>query len=275
MRKNFTNGLMAVLAFVVAGIVAFSLLKFLRAPEAAELSSDDEIRVTVEKQEPRKARVEPRPVASGRRHIKLKKEKDTKIGSRQEPRKLMSTADRTDLPLSEKELMSGIEKAQDEDDLEQLRQLIPQASVSTNVEIRSDLVDALGWFGKDAMEDLLPFMADEDEDVRNDAIDYWTGALGEIEDVKSRGSMIEMVMKVIKDEDALDAMTTELSDLEDIDALQVLVNVMSEPDISPNAVKAAKEHYEFVTGEEWKDIDAAEAWLRENMDEPEDDVQTK
>ncbi len=272
MRKDFTNGLMAVLASVIAGIVVFFIWQFLKAPEVA---IEEENQFAAEKQVARKVSVEPHPVASGRRHIKLKKEKDAKISSRQKPRKLMSTADRTDLSLSEKELMSGIEKAQDDDDLEQLRKLIPQASVSTNVEIRSDLVDALGWFGKDAMEDLLPFMADEDEDVRNDAIDYWTGALGEIEDVKSRGSMIEMVMKVIKDEDALDAMTTELSDLEDIDALQVLVNVMSEPDISPNAVKAAKEHYEFVTGEEWKGIDAAEEWLRENMDEPDDDVQTK
>ena len=36
------------------------------------------------------------------------------------------------------------------------------------------------------------------------------------------------------------------------------------------AVKAAKETYNTITGEDWSNIDKAEAWLQENY-EPEDD----
>jgi len=183
----------------------------------------------------------------------------------------VDTKDRTDLSPADKRLMLSIENAIDNENLEALRKIVAEASASANAEVRSDLVDALAWFGKDAMLEIMPLMADDDESVRESAVDAWTNALGEVDDMKMRGTMIESVMKILKNEDALQAMTIELNGLEDLDALQVLVNVIEEPGISEVASKTAKEHYEFITGEEWNGIDAAEQWLRENSDDDSDD----
>lgn len=258
MKKWTVIGIVAAL-IVVSGVVAFV---FRGAPSAPEKSAKPAVAKRV------------RPTAAkaqGRKKQAVQTVgKAAKTRSKSRPVRV-STEDRTDLSPGDKRLLLGIERAQDEENLEMLRKLIAEASASTNAEVRSDLVDALGWFGKDAILDLLPLMADADDGVRESAIDNWTSALGEIDDTKERGVLIESVMKVIKNEDALEAMMTELSDFKDVEALQVLVNVIDGDGMNEAAVKAAKEHYEFVTGEKWKGVDAAEAWLRDNMDDSDDE----
>lgn len=178
-------------------------------------------------------------------------------------------AERDDLSPDDKRRMLAIDSALDEDDLEALLKALPDAAASTNAEVRSDLVDALGWFGKKAMLDLMPFMADADEDVRQSAIDNWNMALSDINSEKQKCSYIESAMTVLTDEDALDTMITELMDCDDRLAVQTIVNIISSG--TKEAVKAAKEQYEFQTGEEYTTIEAAETWLQENYLDHDDD----
>ena len=183
-----------------------------------------------------------------------------------------TTEDRTDLTPDEKRVMLAIEKALDDESLDDLKKALPEAAASKNVEIRSDLVDALGWFGKEAMNDLLPFMADPDEDVRSSAIDNWTSALGEISHEKTRADVIESAMMVVDDEDALESMTMELNDLDELIAIQTIINVVESGKAPPEAVAAAREEYEFITGEDYTNVEDANKWMEENYDSPGDDA---
>lgn len=169
----------------------------------------------------------------------------------------------------DRRLMDAIEQGQDDDNLELLVNVIPEVSASTNTEVRSELVDALGWFGVQGMNHLLPFMADPDDDVRESAIDNWTSALGEVEDEKMRAQMISAVMQVLNDEEALESMTNELIDMDERIALQTLVDVIEGGKAAPQAVSVAREQYEFLTGDEYTTIEAANQWLAENYEPPE------
>ena len=178
--------------------------------------------------------------------------------------------DRPDLNPTDKKLVDGIKNALDGERLPDLLKLLPAAMASTNVEIRSDLVDALGWFGRDAMLELLPLMADPDEDVAESAVDNWTMALNEVDDEVEKSTSVEAAMKVLKNEDALQAMVLELDDCDDMVALQTLVNVIE----GDNEVAAAvaREHYEFMTDEEYSGIESANKWLEKNyVPDDEDD----
>ena len=99
--------------------------------------------------------------------------------------------ERTDLNETDRAQLLAINDALDAENLEDLLKVLPDASVSTNVEVRSDLVDALGWFGKAAIIDLLPFMADPDEEVAQSAMDHWTTALGDINNERRKCELVE------------------------------------------------------------------------------------
>jgi hypothetical protein len=177
--------------------------------------------------------------------------------------------DDDDMSPADRRLMESIEQGQSDEDLEQLVKIIPEVSASTNAEVRSELVDALGGFGVQGMNHLLPFMADPDDDVRGNAIDNWTSALGEVEDEKMRARMIGAVMQVLADEDALEFMSNELIDMDEEIALQTLVDVIEGGKATPQGVATAREQYEFLTGDEYTTVEAANQWLAENYEPPE------
>lgn len=163
--------------------------------------------------------------------------------------------------------MDAISEALEEDSYFAVTALIPDVQNSTNAEVRSELVDALGSFGKKCLVELLPFMADPDPDVAENARDQWTMALSDVTSEKTKCKYIESAMAILTDEDALDSMMTELTDCDDRLAIQTIVNIVASG--TPQAVAAAKEQYEFITGDEYTDVAAAEAWLQENY-EPEE-----
>ena len=173
-----------------------------------------------------------------------------------------------DMSPADRRLMDAIEQGRDDDDLDRLVKIIPEVSASTNAEVRAELVDAIGWFDVKGMNHLLPFMADPDDDVRESAIDNWTSALGEVEDEKMRAQMVGAVMQVLTDEDALESMVNELIDMDEKLALQTLVDVIEGGKAAPQGVATAREQYEFLTGEEYTNIDAANQWLAENYEPP-------
>jgi len=177
---------------------------------------------------------------------------------------LVAIEDRTDLSDDDKKTMLAIERAMEGEDLAAVRAAVPRAAASANAAVRAEIVDSLAWFGQKAIVDLLPFMADQDEDVAESAIDNWTMALSEIEDEAQKCAYIEAAMRVLTDEDALEGIITEIMDCDDRLIMQTIVNIIDTG--TPQAVKAAKEQYEFQTGDEYTSVEAAEEWLRENCE---------
>lgn len=177
--------------------------------------------------------------------------------------------DRKDLPAGERRLLAAIESAVDDEDFKSLQRVVAEAGASTNPEVRGGLVEALGWFGKEALLDLLPFMADADADVAQSAIDNWTTALADVEDEKVRSSYVVNAMKVLTDKESLDAMIMQLDDCDDVVGMQALVDVIESKNKA--AADVAREHYEFKTGEQYVDFDTASEWITKNY-VPDDDA---
>lgn len=164
--------------------------------------------------------------------------------------------------------MEAISDAMEKDSFSAVVALVADVQTSTNADVRSELVDALGSFGKKALVELLPFMADPDPDVAENAMNQWTMALSDVTSEKKKCKYIESAMSILKDEDTLDSMMTELTDCDERLAIQTIVNIISSG--TSEAVAAAKEEYEFITGEEYTNIADAEAWLQENYEPDED-----
>lgn len=164
----------------------------------------------------------------------------------------------TDEPLS---LSDMIGEASAGDDADAVFALAKKALAEGDADTRHDAVAALGQFGAQALPELVPFLADEDEDVRSDAMEEWSAALSEIDDDNTRISAAELAMKSIADEDALETISSEYIGIDEKLAVESLVRII-ESGWEKGAAKA-RETYEFVTGEEWTGREAAEKWLAE------------
>ena len=169
-------------------------------------------------------------------------------------------------PKADQVVMAAAAAAIENDDLKSALELAKTALISDNRDLREAVVDALGWFGAQALTELLPFMADPDSEVAESAQSNWLGALQELSDDGMKAGIIEMTVKVLKDKDVMENVANELIGMDELAAVQVIANLVEE---GGEAATVAKEVYDTITGEEWKDVDAAELWLQENYTPPE------
>jgi len=142
---------------------------------------------------------------------------------------------------------------------------------STNPAVRLSVVENLGWFGKQALPELTPFLADPDEDIRSSAHDQWFAGLADIDDPIDKGDIIEATMNIITDLDTLEDLTHELNDIPPTQAVNILVTLIENGKEDDPAVAAAQDAYDFITGEPYEGLTKAQAWVDENPDDDDDD----
>ena len=111
------------------------------------------------------------------------------------------------------------------------------------------------------------FLAHADEDVRDSAMNEWTTALSSIEDEKAKIGVVELAMGVLKDEDALESISSEYIGVDEKLAVESLSRIITDGK-SAAGVEKAKETYEFVTGDEWAGVDEAARWIAEEYEPP-------
>ena len=169
---------------------------------------------------------------------------------------------------AEKALAERIDKALEDEDFELAASCADEAQKCGVVEIRQSMVDTLGWFGEKALPELTPFLADPDEDVRENAMNEWSMALSSIEDDVVKIKTVELAMGVLKDEDALEEISGEFIGVDEKLAVESLARIICGGG-SKEGVDKAKETYEIVTGDEWTDAAGAERWIAEEYEPPE------
>lgn len=184
----------------------------------------------------------------------------------------------------DKKLAEEMQSALDADDQKATFAATVKALSSSNAEVRLNAVEALGWFGVEALPELTGLMADPDEDVANAAENQWEQALGEIDDASRRFSIAAAAMSTLSNKDHLTTISGQLEGaaLEAINGVddpeksaevriavvQALVDIMDSG--RENCAEQAKDAYETITGFKWISIDEAEAYLADpdNYDIP-------
>ena len=249
--------------YVVGVLIAAALTWLVVAPTETEKKKESPTK------EVNKGRKKPLAEAKAEKAKKRLAKKEGVKSDAKKKRKIIVESDEEFTP-EEQQLADRIQAAMDDDNFKALQKELEAAASSTNVAIRQAAVDALAWFdGAQALPDLTLFMADENEDVRNAACDAWETGVTEIEDVNLRGEAVIAGMNVVYDRDHLDSMVMEINDMSNQRQLEILTQIIEGK--NKLAAEAAKEHYEFVTGEEYQGVEAAQKWLDENPDESDDE----
>lgn len=213
----------------------------------------------------------------GNRNAKAKR------ADREKPKRRRMDSEHPYSPADQK-LSDAIQDALEKEDLSAVVAAAEKALKSTNPDVRRDAVDALGWFGEEALAELTVWMADSDEEVAQAAMDRWEESVSELEDANERLQTSLFALNTLTDKVALTMIgsqfanaATELIDEEEDEArasqkrtevIQALVDMIEGG--KPAHVEAASEIYEDVTGNKWISVDEAEKYLRDpdNYEEP-------
>ena len=189
--------------------------------------------------------------------------------------------DEADLSDIQRSVLEEIQAALDADDLKALRKAISRFTASVgngglggyaNVPraIRSAAVQALGWFGKDSVVDLVDFMVDSDEEISSDAFDKFEFALEDVDlGDRDRADIVKTVAKALTDEDRIDTLLFNLNDMRNSIKVETAVAILT--DGTAMAKSVLKDQLGFFFDEGVETIDDIQKWYAENPDDPDDD----
>ena len=187
--------------------------------------------------------------------------------------------------MADKKVAKSLQEALDEDDYDAVLKAAAEALKSDNPDVRQNAVDALGWYGEQALAELTVCMADPDEDVAQSAMNHWEEGVSEMESAHDKLQLTLYALNTIADEDALTMIGShfacaamELIDDEDdesraskmrVEVVQALVDVMAAG--KDKNMEAAMDAYEEITGTDWISLEEAEKYLADpdNYEAPE------
>lgn len=175
-------------------------------------------------------------------------------------------------PEEQRILMRAVVDAAEAEDFTAVATLAKEVINCENADLREQYVDELGWFGAQALGDLLPFLADANEDVVEAVRSQITDAYQDVDTDAEKAAVYTLLSRAVIDTEVLESLSDELEVMDEVIALQAIVDTIG--DGTPEAQEAAKAAYKEITDADWTDIDAAEEWLRENYvsdDDPADD----
>lgn len=186
----------------------------------------------------------------------------------------------------DRKMAEAVQEALDADDLRATIEAAQKAMTSTNTEVRINAVEALGWFGAEALPELTGCMSDSDEEVRDAAENQWELAAQQVEKPDERFDIVAAALGTLSDENQLTSLggilscaATEAIDGEEdevrsaemrLHVVQTLVDII-EGDANQVNVAAAKEAFNDITNNEWRGLDEAQRYLDdpENYEPPE------
>jgi len=130
---------------------------------------------------------------------------------------------------------------------------------SPNAEIRTEVVDALGWIGIKALPELSVMLSDSDSDIADSAYNFWEEIVKEISDDVSKADIVVAGVNMLSDQGNAESAVMMLDRIPEDMAVTALLKLINSDNII--AKETAIDHYEFVTGEEFTDQETAERWI--------------
>ena len=271
-------GVIGLIIVLVGAEIAFMSMNGGDAPS-------DSGRATVEK-----GTDKPRKKSSSRRLAKKRNlkgargasEKDIKLVTREKPSMFLDDEEEKELTDLARKVLASLQAALDNEDFDQIRQILEMAQHASKgslgrytegmpVALRKKLIEAISWFGAQGLPELIGFIADENEEVAQMALDQFEQALSDVSlGDRDRAKIVSLASTVLTDTDALEQIFMEISNMRNSEAANTIFTICQ--DGTPEAKKLIIDTMAFVTGEDnIKTVEDLQKWVKENPDGEYDD----
>jgi hypothetical protein len=258
MKTNHTNALAAA-GLVGLTVVVASYLWWTAKREETKASPMDSGRPSVGQMSPSVGKQVTVPaVASATGHIGRTTHSMEKSSPVAETNAVIVSADRAAADKMENRL--------ENDDSSAALKIARELMRSEDAEVRSRVVATLGWIGIRALPELSGMLGDERADVAAEAFQQWKEAVEEVTDDAMKGQLLVAGMQTMTSQDDLEASVMEFNSLPDDVAVRGLVTVIQSS--NKIASEVARDHYSFVTGNDYTTPADAEKWISQNVTVP-------
>ena len=224
------------------------------------------------------------PSSARTKQTSRKSAKNIKVEPREKP-KMLFLEDEEEKELTDlaRKVLASLQAALDAEDFEQIKQIFemaraaPKGSLGKStrgmpVALRKKMIDALGWFGAQALPEMVEYLSDDNPDVAQMALDQFVMALSDISlGDRARAKIVTMASSVLTDPDALGQIFIEISNMRNSEAANTIYSIGDSG--TPQAKAMLPETIEFITGEEGiTTVEGLEEWLKRNPDGPDDEA---
>ena len=237
--------------------------------------------------EPAKSSRKARLARDARRAAREKQISETKIVEvKQKPNFLaqMEAEEEAKLTQFEREILKELQAALDAEDFKAVTRLVERIqhplqdkaspfakSSEFHEKVLHAAIESLAWFGGDGLPELTGFLAEENDDVRQYALDQFEQALCDMSlSDYDRAPIIVMASQVLTDGDALDQIFMEINNSRHTVGASIIKEICETG--TPEAKSKMPEVIEFYTGEDnIQTVEDLENWVVNNPDGPDDD----
>jgi len=189
-------------------------------------------------------------------------------------------ADETDrLTDLQKTIVKELQDALDSNDYKSVKRVLSKFTAKASSgglggkvprSMRRKAVEALGWFGKEAAVDMIPYVFDLDQEVSSEAFSQFEMVLQDCEmSDYDRSEVVKSLLANLTDDDRIESLLNCLTDMRNS------VKVATIKDILANGTAQAKAHMmdqmEFYTETDVTSVDALDKWAAMNPDDEGDD----
>ena len=137
---------------------------------------------------------------------------------------------------------------------------------SDDADVRSDVVDTLGWIGVKALPELTMMLADSDQDVVDEAQRKWLEILDEVDDPQAQADLLKAAMNLTRNEDDFQELTIVAASLPDDVAARLYADLIEQTRNNPVVNPLVLQEYETLTGDPYTNRDATEKWIASQFD---------
>jgi hypothetical protein len=247
-------------------------------PSGSDTSSKSEVRKHQSAKNLRRL-----PSSAKTKQERRKSAKSIKVEPREKP-KMLFLEDEEEKELTDlaRKVLASLQAALDAEDFEQIKQIFemarsaPKGSLGKYTEgmpvaLRKKMVDALGWFGAQALPEMVEYLGDDNSDVSQMALDQFVMALSDVSlGDRARAKIVVMASSVLKDPDALGQIFIEISNMRNSEAANTIYSICDSG--TPEAKAMMPETIEFITGEEGiTTVEGLEEWVKKNPDGADDE----
>lgn len=174
----------------------------------------------------------------------------------------------------ERRLADKLQDASDDNDLGKIRKAVSDIMAQKNSELKKEAISALGFFGKNAIKDLMAFLSDPNQGVVDSATDTIAQAIDDMEDDEndSKAEFIESILSIkgLCGKDVVERFAGQLESLGASNerlSVQTMVNLIENKNVEEIVRARMKEAYQYITSEEYTTFEAAEKWYSKKVSE--------
>lgn len=194
---------------------------------------------------------------------------------RQKPNFALDAQDESALTDEQHKLIDAIRLALEEERLMALIDLVKQLQASDEwpdgipVPIRKAAIDALAWFGKDGLPEVIGFMADSDPEILETAIEAFDDGLQDANGDAELSMLVITACQAVNDADAIESFLMELGEMRNSVAVETIKAIAEKG--TQAAKEALQEAIDDFTCEEGITLETLDAWLKDHPDDPDDE----